>query len=323
MIVVTGAAGLIGSTVVWKLNQRGDEDILAVDHLGDSDKWKNLRALRVADYAEKGPFLQAVRAGSLPDTIRGIIHLGACSDTRQRDASYLVDNNVEYSKELARFAQARGLRFVYASSAATYGDGSLGFDDRTDIACLRPMNMYGYSKQMFDLWMQRNGGLTRAAGLKYSNVYGPNEHHKGHMRSVVLRAFEQIQAEGRVRLFRSYRPEYADGEQVRDFLYSKDAAAMTLFVYDHPHVNGLFNVGYGDTRTWNDLAVAVFAAMGREPCIEYVEMPEDMRDRYQYHTCLQMAKLRQAGWDAPPTPLENACRDYVPHYLLPQHHLGD
>ena len=256
MYIVTGAAGLIGSGVVWGLNKSGIEDILLVDHLGHSEKWKNLRALKYADYMEKDNFLKQLLAGAFAHgRIEGIIHMGACSATTEKDASYLADNNFTYTKELARFATNNNIRFIYASSCATYGDGAQGYsDNENELDSLRPMNMYGYSKHMFDLWAKRQGLLSKITGLKFSNVFGSNELHKGEMRSVVCRAFEQISADGRMKLFKSYRPEFKDGEQQRDFLYIKDAVSMILFLLNHPRGYGIFNIGSGKAETWNLLA---------------------------------------------------------------------
>ncbi|MDD3887028.1 MAG: NAD-dependent epimerase/dehydratase family protein, partial [Victivallaceae bacterium] len=206
MFIVTGGAGLIGSALIWALNQRGIDDILAVDHLGVSDKWKNLTPLRFADYMERDVFRDKMLRDDLPGNVEGVIHMGACSSTTERNASYLIDNNFNYTREMASYCHCRGIRFLYASSCATYGDGSCGYvDDEDSIEKLRPMNMYGYSKQLFDLWAKRNGLLKEIVGCKFSNVWGPNERHKGEMRSVVCRAFEQIGAESKMRLFRSYR----------------------------------------------------------------------------------------------------------------------
>lgn len=324
MIIVTGGAGLIGSAVVWQLNEQGRDDIVIVDHLGSSDKWRNLAALRFLDYVEKDRFLPLLEGPMDSEPVEAIIHLGACSSTTERDVSYLVENNFEYSKRLARFAMRRGARFIYASSAATYGDGSLGFsDDEGMLSRLRPLNAYGYSKQLFDLWLQRNGFLGKVVGLKYFNVFGPNEHHKGEMRSVVLKAFEQIMDSGGMTLFRSHHPDYADGEQLRDFVYVKDAAAITLFFMDKTTANGIFNVGTGTARSWNDLAAALFSALGRQPNIDYVDMPEQIRSRYQYHTCADPAKLRTAGNSGSGTSLEGSISDYVKNYLLSARFLGD
>ena len=333
MILLTGGAGLIGSAILWRLNELGRDDIVVVDHLAEGEQWQNIRPARFSDYFEKDDFQRRLEAGQFEGAFTDIIHLGACSDTTERDASYLVHNNFAYGKMLAEYAVRNGARMVYASSAATYGDGECGFlDDEDTIHRLRPLNKYGYSKQIFDEWLLHRGWLRGDApggasfvGVKYSNVFGPNEYHKAHMRSMVLRSFEQITANGKVALFKSYRPDYADGEQVRDFLYVKDAADMTLFfLLDGPGraCRGLYNIGFGSVRSWNDLARAAFAALGREPVIEYIEMPESLRPRYQYYTCLDIAKLRRAGYTAPLTSLEEAVRDYA-GYFLRGAHLGD
>ncbi|GAH63958.1 unnamed protein product, partial [marine sediment metagenome] len=264
------------------LNKRQITDILIVDELGTDFKWKNLRNLSFADYVEKDDFLDMVIEDKFDSSVKAVFHLGACSDTTEANASYLIKNNYEYSKLLAQWATTDNIRFIYASSAATYGDGSAGFsDDQDKMQNLRPLNMYGYSKHLFDLWAHRTGLLKSIVGLKYFNVFGPNEYHKADMRSFVVKAFEQLNDTGKVRLFKSYKAEYADGEQLRDFLYVKDAVDMTLFFYDNPQINGLFNIGTGKARSWNDLVKAVFAAMGKKPNLEYIEMPESIRDQYQ------------------------------------------
>jgi ADP-L-glycero-D-manno-heptose 6-epimerase len=325
MFIVTGGSGLIGSAVLWKLNRAGIDDVLVVDHLGNSDKWKNLTPLRFSDYLEKGEFRDKLRAGAFDGAkIEGFLHLGACSSTTERDASYLIDNNFKYTCEVAEFCVRNRIRLVYASSCATYGDGSQGYDDNDDtIEALRPMNMYGYSKQLFDLWAKRRGYLGSIAGCKFSNVYGPNERHKGEMRSVVLRSFEQITANGTMKLFKSYRPEYADGEQLRDFLYVKDAVDMVMFLFGTPKANGLFNIGSGKPESWNQLARAAFAALEKPERIEYIDMPETLRDRYQYYTCASTAKLRRFGYDKPVTSLEDSVRDCIRNYFAKDRHLGD
>jgi ADP-L-glycero-D-manno-heptose 6-epimerase len=321
MIVVTGGAGFIGSALIAALNNprssRGPiTDILVVDHLGSGPKWKNLRNLSFTDYVEKDDFLEMVIENKLIGPIEAVFHLGACTRTTEKDASYLIKNNYEYAKLLAQWAAEANTRFIYASSAATYGDGSAGFsDDEEKIEDLRPLNIYGYSKHLFDLWAKRARLLKKIVGLKYFNVFGPNEYHKGDMRSFVIRAFEQISATGKVRLFKSYNPQYADGEYVRDFLYIKDAVDMTLFFLDNPQISGLFNVGSGMARKWNDLVKAVFEAMGKEPRIEYIEMPESIRNQYQYYTRADMTKLRKAGYSKQMAPLEDAIKDYVQNYL--------
>jgi len=316
MIIVTGGAGFIGSTLIAALNKRQITDILVVDELGTDQKWKNLRNLSFADYVEKDDFLEMVIEDKLDSSVESVFHLGACSDTTETNASFLIKNNYEYSKLLAQWATDAGVRFIYASSAATYGDGSAGFsDDQEKMENLKPLNIYGYSKHLFDLWVRRAGLLKKLVGLKYFNVYGPNEYHKADMRSFVIKAFEQINATGKVRLFKSYKPEYADGEQKRDFIYVKDAVDMTLFFYDNPKINGLFNIGTGKARSWNDLVKAVFAAMGKKPNIEYIDMPESIRDQYQYFTEADITNLRKAGYDKEITTLEDAIKDYVRNYL--------
>lgn len=330
LILVTGAAGLIGSAIIWQLNRLGYENILAVDHLGTGEKWQNLRALRFCHYMEKEEFRHCLEQDTPGFELPVIFHLGACSDTTEPNATYLVDNNYAYSVQLAEYAARHGSRMIYASSAATYGDGEHGFaDDEALVDRLRPLNKYGYSKQLFDQYLLRRGWLTGNVGtasyigVKYSNVFGPNEYHKGHMRSMILRAYEQITADGKVQLFKSYRPDYADGEQVRDFLYVKDAALMTVFfMFGGRQYCGLYNVGYGAVRSWNDLARAVFSALARPPLIEYIPMPEALQPRYQYYTCLEMEKLHRAGYAQPRFTLEAAVADYVT-YLRNGSHLGD
>ncbi len=322
--IVTGASGLIGSAAVWALNKAGEQDILAVDHLGTSEKWKNLRALRFTDYMERDTFMEYLLEGDILDGVQGIIHMGACSSTTETDATYLVHNNFEYTKTLAELAAAKGIRFIYASSAATYGDGEQGYkDDESQIEKLRPLNMYGYSKQMFDLWAKKNGLLKEITGVKFTNVYGPNELHKGGMRSMVCRSFEQIRDNGCVNLFKSYHPDYADGEQKRDFLYVKDAVDMVLFLLERKNLTGLYNIGSGKAETWNQLATAAFAALGREVRINYIEMPEHLKGKYQYYTCADMSKMRAAGYTKEPTSLEDAIKDDIQVYLRPGKFLGD
>jgi len=324
MIVVTGGAGFIGSAIVAALNRRGITDILVVDELGHDAKWRNLPALAFSDYMEKGDFLEMVISGEVPDTIDTVFHMGACSSTTETDVSFLMKNNFEYTKWLVLWCVESGIRCIYASSAATYGAGEQGFsDNEAEIGRLRPLNPYGYSKQMTDLWVRDAGFLDDIVGLKYFNVFGPNEYHKADMRSYVLKGYEQIQATGKVKLFRSGNPTYADGEYVRDFVYVQDAVDMTLFFMDRPHVNGLFNIGTGRARTWNDYVKAIFASMDKEPNIEYIDMPASIRDQYQYYTQADMNKLHTAGYDEPVAPLEAAVKDYVRNYLVKGKHLGD
>ena len=324
-ILVTGGAGFIGSALVHALNQRGLTRITVVDILGTDEKWKNLVPLRFEDYLEADDFQKTLsekpkRLGSWD----AVFHLGACSATTEHNASYLAKNNYALTRDLSRWCLKNDARFVYASSAATYGDGLGGMDDReTDLHRFRPLNPYGYSKQMFDCHAQARGILDRIVGVKYFNVFGPNEFHKGVMRSLVCKAHQQILDTGKIRLFRSYRPEYPDGGQMRDFLYVKDAVAMTLHLAETPTAGGLYNLGSGQARTWLDLAHALFRAMEREPQIEFIDMPENLRDQYQYYTQADIGRLRESGYTAPVTSLEDAVTDYVVHYLSPGYRLGE
>ena len=325
MYIVTGGAGFIGSVVVWRLNRAGIDDIVIVDDLGSSDKWKNIRQLRYADYVQRDAFLRMLEEGALPWPLTAVVHMGACSSTTERDAEFLMRNNFKYSQRLCRFALERGARFINAGSAAAYGDGSQGFSDRLDkLRSLVPLNMYGYSKHLFDLWLVREGLLGQAVSLKFFNVYGPNEYHKGNMRSVVCKAWHEISASGRLRLFRSNHPDYADGGQLRDFIYVKDCAEMILWFLAQSSCGGIYNVGTGVARSWNDLAHAVFLAMGRETRIEYVDMPEELRCGYQNFTQADMGWMERLNYPAPLHSLEDGVRDYVcRHLAMPNPYLAN
>lgn len=323
MIVVTGGAGFIGSAVVWKLNQMGMDKITIVDELGKEEKWKNLNGLKFADFFHKDDFMGLVLQRKFPFKVSSVIHLGACSSTTEKDADFLMDNNVHYSQELAKFCLENGVRFIYASSAATYGDGSNGYnDDELKLDVLRPLNMYGYSKHLFDIWIKRNGLMDKVVGLKYFNVYGPNEYHKDDMRSVVHKAFEQVRDKGKVQLFKSYKENYKDGEQRRDFVYVKDAVDMTLFFLEKIDKNGIFNVGTGHAQTWVELVTTLFDAVGKPVNIEFVDMPENIRGKYQYFTEANMNKIRAAGYYKPIMNVSNGVTDYVKNYLLKDVYFG-
>ena len=316
-MLVTGGAGFIGSNLVHELNNRRVENIVIADFLGTDQKWRNIEPLAFADYVDAAALPDGLESGKVGD-FDLVLHMGACSSTTERDAAYLMRNNYEYTKRLAHWSIDHGARFVYASSAATYGNGNAGMDDASDLATLRsyhPLNMYGYSKHLFDLYAAQNGLFDRITGVKYFNVFGRNEGHKGDMRSMVLKAWEQIADTGIVRLFRSYREDFADGEQRRDFIYVKDAVDMTLHLAETPTATGLFNVGSGRAETWLDLARAVFAAMKREPQIEFIDMPEEMRAAYQYYTVADIRRLRDTGYDREITTLGDAVEDYVTRYL--------
>jgi len=322
--VITGGAGFIGSALIWALNRRGEEDILVVDRLHKTEKWKNLVGLRFADYLDKAVFIDRLSRGHFGDGLRAILHMGACSATTEKDADYLMENNTRYTARIAAWREDHPhCRLIYASSAATYGDGTRGYtDDEEALDELRPLNMYGYSKHLFDLMARRNGWLKNIVGLKYFNVFGPNEYHKGEMRSVINKAYPQVRDEGLMRLFKSHRPDYGDGEQLRDFIYVKDAVAMTLHFLDRPEIGGIFNIGTGRAQSWNEVAAALFKAAGRPLNIDYIPMPDELRGKYQYYTCADLTKLQAAGWSTPCRPLAHAVDDYVRHYLASDAYLS-
>lgn len=319
MIIVTGGAGFIGSCMVRMLNDMGREDIIVVDHISTTDKWINLRNKKYIEYINRDDFLE--RLPSLTGKVDYIIHMGACSATTEKDFDFLYKNNFEYTKALWKFCADNNIGFIYASSAATYGDGAQGFDDKDDIKKLRPLNGYGYSKQLFDLWVEKEleaGNKTpkQHVGFKFFNVYGPNEYFKGTMASVIFHTFNDVTATGKKGLFKSYKEGYEDGGQLRDFVYVKDLCRVVEFVMNTPSVNGLFNLGTGKARSFYDLAVATFNAMGIEPNIEFIEMPETLRGKYQYYTQAEMSKLREVGYDKEFYSLEDGAKDYVQNYLM-------
>jgi len=324
-IVVTGGAGFIGSSLIWALNERGIDNILVIDRMGEDDKFKNLVPLRFDDFKDADRFLADLesRPGQFDD-VSAVFHLGACTDTTERDSHYLIRNNYEYTRTMALWALDKGKRFIYASSAATYGDGSRGMSDADDwIGKLRPLNMYGYSKHLFDLFARRHGMLDNIVGLKYFNIFGTNEYQKGDMRSLVHKAFEQIRSSGRVGLFKSYHPDYRDGEQMRDFLYVKDAVAMTLHLAEKSGAAGIFNIGSGEANTWKSLVSAIFTALEKPEEIDFIEMPESLRSKYQYFTRADISKLQKAGYEKQVTPLAEAVADCVKNYLVPGKRLGE
>jgi ADP-L-glycero-D-manno-heptose 6-epimerase len=315
-IVVTGGAGFIGRNAIETLNDRGYDDILLIDDLGTDDKWTNLRGLRFEDLISPAQFLTALEGNDLP-AVEAIIHLGACSATTERDADFLLRNNYHYTRSLCEWSLKHEARFIYASSAATYGEGAQGYSDSDEeTPKLRPLNMYGYSKHMFDLWALKHGLFDTIVGLKYFNVFGPYEDHKDDMRSVISKAYGQILRDGKVQLFKSYRPDYSNGEQMRDFIYVKDTVDVTLSFLENRTASGLFNCGTGVARTWKDLVNAVFAAMNLPSQIDFIEMPETLKEKYQYFTQAEMSKLRATGYALPFTSLEDAVTDYIQSYYL-------
>ncbi len=320
MIAVTGAAGFIGSVLVARLNDMGHDDIVAVDqNAHQSPKWGNLSKKRYKLYLESGEFLERLEKGEFNGRLNTIFHLGACSDTTEKNADFLKKNNTEYSERVASWSVAQGAYLAYASSAATYGAGELGFSDNDALTPrLKPLNLYGQSKLAFDQWVLKNNLQTKITGFRFFNVYGPNEYHKGDMRSLVLKGFEQVQAAGKLRLFKSYKKEYSDGGQKRDFIYVKDAVEAVLWFHAHPDKKGIFNLGTGRAQTWNDLADALFKACGKPKTIEYIDMPDSIKNQYQYFTEADLTKLRKAGCPTVFHGLEESVRDYVSSYLSKQ-----
>jgi ADP-L-glycero-D-manno-heptose 6-epimerase len=323
LILVTGAAGFIGSALVWELNRRGFERIIITDVLGTDEKWRNLVPLRFENYFDASELLGNLESAALQD-VRWIFHLGACSATTEKNASYLMENNFHYTRRLGEWALQGGRRMVYASSAATYGDGSAGMEDgHKHLERYRPLNMYGYSKHLFDLYAKRHGWLDRLVGLKYFNIFGPNEDHKGDMRSVVHKAYAQIQNTGSVQLFKSHHPDFRDGEQQRDFLYVKDAVNATIHLATEPQAAGIFNIGSGIASTWIDLVSPIFHALDLPVSIQFIDMPEALRGKYQYRTLADTSRLKSCGWSGPEFTLDAAVRDYVSRHLISDRRLGD
>ncbi len=320
MLLVTGGAGFIGSNLVAGLNEAGRADIAVSDSLGSDGKWRNLGSRQVADIMPPAEVTRWLDGRKLD----AVVHLGANSSTTATDADAVIESNFRFSLRLLDWCAAHRTPFIYASSAATYGDGSFGFSDECSLAALKrlkPMNLYGWSKHLFDLVVLDRAARAdktlppQWAGLKFFNVYGPNEYHKGEMMSLVAKRFDEAKAGKPARLFKSHRPGIGDGEQKRDFIYVDDAVAVVRWLIDTPTVSGLFNVGTGKARSFRDLITAMFAALGRDPAIEYIDMPTPIRDSYQYFTQAETENLRRAGYNADFTALEDAVRHYVTHYL--------
>lgn len=314
MIIVTGGAGFIGSCIVRSLNNAGCTDIIIVDNIAETDKWMNMRNKKYIKYIHKSIFLEELP--TYPN-VEAIIHMGAQSATTEKNFDYLWNNNFEYTKSLWNYCADKQIPFIYASSAATYGDGSLGFDDSMDIDQLLPLNGYGYSKQLFDLWVKHQAKVfpPQYAGLKFFNVYGPNEYFKGSMASMVFHGFRQIKETGKIKLFKSCNPNYADGGQLRDFVYVKDVCNVIMWLLENNKVSGLFNVGTGRAQSFAELATATFHALDLEPNIEYIDMPEKLRGKYQYYTQAEMNKLHSAGYSFQFANLEMGVKDYVINHL--------
>lgn len=321
MIIVTGGAGFIGSNIVAELEAQGYKDIVVVDWLGMEDKWKNIAKRELAAIVAPENMFEYINKNK--EQIEAIIHMGAISATTEKDVDQIIRSNFELSWKLWEFCRDNNKQFIYASSAATYGDGSLGFVDKSDLEYLnqlRPLNPYGWSKVLFDRKVSREvlekrGTPKQYAGLKFFNVYGPNEYHKGGQKSVVAHIFPDVKIGNEVKLFKSYNSKYKDGEQLRDFVWVGDCVSVVMWLLKNPNVSGLFNVGTGQARTFYDLAKATWTAMGKEPKIGFKEMPETLRDKYQYYTQADLSNLRAKGYNKPMTPLEEGIRQYVQNFL--------
>lgn len=315
MIAVTGAAGFIGSCFVRTLNEQGYDDILIIDSLEQDDRWNNLVTKKFRGIEHPEVFKRKCSEGIYDaHDISALIHMGACSSTTERNAEYLLENNYRYSIAMAQFALAHDIPFIYASSAATYGAGENGYDD-VSVSGLRPLNMYGYSKQLFDEWIIGNGLEQSVTGIKFFNVFGPNEYHKGDMASMIFKSWKQVHAQGHISLFASDIAEYPDGGQMRDFIYVKDACKVMWNILQSKQSHGIINLGTGKARTWNDLAHAVFKALGKQSDIRYVSMPDSLKGQYQYYTQAVMNKLQSSSSAHQFLELEDSIADYVVNHL--------
>ncbi len=326
MILVTGAAGFIGSAFVWQLNENGINDIIISDKLQTEEKWKNIAKRDYYDWVDRDELFEWLEVEENAEKIKAIVHMGACSATTEKDGDFLMKNNYEYTKKLWDFATERQINFIYASSAATYGMGEQGYNDEIDLEghkALRPLNKYGYSKKIFDVWALKQEKTPKQwVGIKFFNVYGPQEYHKDRMASMVFHSFNQYVENGYVKLFKSHKDGYADGMQLRDFVYIKDVVKVMNFFLNSDDKSGIYNLGTGKERAFYDLTFNVIKASEKEKevkakdVIKFVPMPEDLRGRYQYYTKADMEKLKKAGYTEEFYSLEDGVMDYVENYLM-------
>jgi ADP-L-glycero-D-manno-heptose 6-epimerase len=325
MIIVTGANGFIGSALVWELNQAGRKDVVCVDTVPPSERPEPLRNRSYSKFLLKDEIWAFLATDEAKKNVESILHMGACSATTEMNVEFLNENNVEYTRRLWNWCTENKKPYIYASSAAVYGDGAQGFDDKSEPDIFKPLNPYGESKAAFDRWAVKQTQTPPLwVGLRFFNVYGPNEYHKDFMASVVFKAFNEIKKTGRLKLFRSHKPEYQDGKQLRDFVYVKDITRWILELLTKPGIkNGIYNMGFGEARTWLDLANATFKSLDTKTEIEWIEIPESIRDRYQYFTQAKMDKLLSLGLSAPQWSLDRGVADYVGNYLMKGANGGD
>ena len=327
MKIITGGSGFIGSAICWRLNTLGVHDILLIDTDVNGTKQNNLSGLDYADFIDRDTFLNKIKKGAINYKVDSIYHMGACSSTTEDNMEFLMENNVEYSKELGKWCLKNNTKYIYASSGATYGAGELGFSDSIElIPELKPLNKYGLSKQLFDLWVIENNYENKFTGLKYFNVFGPNENHKGDMKSMINKSYNRIIETGSLKLFRSLNPDFKDGEQKRDFIYIKDAVEMTLFFdpFNEAGKNftGIYNIGSGIANTWLTVANAVFSALGKKPEIEFIDIPDNLKNQYQYYTKADVSKLKNTGYENECMPITDSICEYVKEYLMKDNYLA-